>query len=278
MLGIRAKCNWHAACTVLVALLTLTVLACCCLTASAWAADSLSLTSGDIAVQASKVVKPGNMDKYIGRGKNVMVVAKSNTLNSRSMPIYAGSSSKSKVVFWLQGRSCVTCITKGMKKGRNYEFMKVWLPNCTPSIGYVKTSQFTFDVIDKATFGLPSTKGLNARRIKACKFALSLLGARWSGANSTDKRRGLACNQLLNKCYRAAGYQYSTGGAAGYRSSRYGKTIKRTCCAREMSCSITVWEAARTIMLACTSGMAMLSSPQLTRGIIIHEVGLELRG
>ena len=84
-----------------------------------------------------------NMDKYIGQ-KHSLIIATSNTDNAHNKPIFQKASSKSKKIATLQGRSCVVCNMSGMEKGKDYKFVKVKLPNCNPSSGYIRVSDYTF--------------------------------------------------------------------------------------------------------------------------------------
>ena len=164
----------------------------------------------------------GNMDRYIGLGKKVAIIATSDTVNAKTRPIYAKASAKSKVVCRLQGRSCVVCDMRGMKKGKYYEYVRVKLPGCKPSHGYVRTSQFKFGTLDVALFGLSSVKGGKVKRITACKYGMKLIGARYSHSNSTNKAIGLSCIQLVRKCYNRAGISY-------YKKKTIPKSKLRAC-------------------------------------------------
>lgn len=196
---------------------------------SGWAAclaASILLAALMCAMPAAAQAK--SMDAYIGLNKKVLVIATAKGDNSHYKRIYRQPKASSKKISKLQGRSCVVVDTSKMKKGKDYRFVKVLLPNCKPSKGYVRVKDFTFDTIDTRTFDLKSTKGKQAKmRIKACKHALTFVGSRYSHANSTNPRVGLNCRHLVLRAYNKAGCKVYASSPWIFNQSRYGKRIPR---------------------------------------------------
>ena len=186
----------------------------------------IAILSLGISAQPALAAKKGNMDSYIGLGSSKIVIATAKGANSQTQAIYKSKSTDSKVIFRLQGQSCIVCDMSGMKKGAAYDFVKVKLPKCSPSSGYINTSKYTFGIIDTSDFGISaspySTKAAEkTKRVKACKYALTLLGTSYPHGNVS----GLTCNQLLNKCYQYAGYGYSANSAAAYNKDTFGSKV-----------------------------------------------------
>ena len=169
----------------------------------------------------------GSIDRYIGLDKRYLIVATAHGTNDQFKPIYAKASAKSRKISKIQGRSCLVCTTSGMKKGEANSFVKVKLPTCKPSHGYIRTSDFDFDTIDTKTFGLTSRSGSNLQRILACNHALSFLGAKYSNANSLNKHAGLNCRHLVLRAYNVAGHKVWASRAYKMNNSHYGKKITK---------------------------------------------------
>ena len=169
---------------------------------------------------AGQAYAAGNMDRFIGQ-KHSLILATSDTDNSHDKPIFAEASSKSKKIFKLQGRSCVVCDMSGMQKGQDYKFVKVKLPNCKPSSGYVRVSDYKFDILSTDDFGLSGNEKNVEKRIKACKATLKYIGRTYGSHHH------FVCMSLLNKAYQAAGYNFNAPHARSYNQSKYGKRIKK---------------------------------------------------
>ena len=175
----------------------------------------------------STTAKAGNCDKIIGLGKNVKIIATVDTTNSKNKAIYKSASTSSKIIYKIQGRSCLVCDTSDMVKGKHYSMVKVLLPGTSAKYGYIRVSQFKFGKIDTSNYGFEKTTGTNAKRITACNYALTFLGSHYSNANSTVKSKGLNCRQLLEKSYDKAGIHMRAGRAYKMNNDKYGKKVTR---------------------------------------------------
>ena len=179
-----------------------------------------SIASNTSAKQTA--AKPGNCDKIIGLNSKILVIL----TPKKDTAIYSSTATSRKKLCVLKAGTSIIANTKGMVKGKNYKFIKVkHIVNGKEKAGYIAASRCSYTLLDKRNFGLSSTKGDNAKRIAACKYALKFLGTHYS----TSSSNGIDCRKLVEKAYTSAKISTSkhrihAGSASGLTS--YGTKIK----------------------------------------------------
>lgn len=165
-------------------------------------------------------VKKGNCDPFIQLPERYWVLATA----KKTVKVYQKASDKSKVLGKFTKNNCVVVNTRGMKKEKNYTWLKVNLKN--KKTGYIKTNQVTLDKLNVQTFDVKRNSKKNRQRIKICRYAIPYIGTDFvlGGSSLT---RGIDCSTLARKAMRNAGV-YVSSRALAVNLSQSGKKIKRS--------------------------------------------------
>ncbi|MDO4554039.1 MAG: hypothetical protein Q4B70_02690, partial [Lachnospiraceae bacterium] len=116
--------------------------------------EATTATATETTTQADKTtekVKKGNCDKYIGLSSSYMVLATA----KKTVKVYKKQSTKSTVLGKFTKNNCIVVNTKGMKKGKNYSWLKVYLKN--KKTGYIRVSQISLGKLNTKNFGLKTS-------------------------------------------------------------------------------------------------------------------------
>ncbi len=164
-----------------------------------------------------KKKKKGNCDKYIGLGKEWMVLATA----KRYVTVYKSTTRRSKVLGHFTYNNCIQVATKKMKKGRKYNWLPVYLRN--HKIGYIPKKYVSLGKLNIENFGL-EPKGKNKKRIKICQYGLPYIGVPFKlGYNSMET--AIDCSNFVKRALHSANVK-ATGFAVDL--SNQGKKIKRS--------------------------------------------------
>lgn len=171
-------------------------------------------------VQKKKTVKKGNCDKIIGLSKDYWVLATA----KKTVKVYKKQSIKSSVLGKFTKNNCIVVNTKGMKKGKNYSWLRVYLKN--KKTGYIRLSQVSLGKLNIKNFGLTTNSKKNRQRIKICSYGLPYMGTKFvlGGSSLTN---GIDCSTFARKAMRNAGVMVSNHALAVNLASS-GKKIKRS--------------------------------------------------
>jgi len=162
----------------------------------------------------------GNCDKFIGLDKNTLVLAKAKKL----VRVYKSAAKDSKVLGRFSKNNCIVVDTSKMKRGVNYEFLKVKLKG--KHRAYVLTDNVKLIKLDTKTFGLDQTIKQNRMRAAACRKGLPYLGINYNHSGSTMKT-GMSCNKFVWQCLRSSGLKMSKKSRSLTGLAKVGKGIKR---------------------------------------------------
>lgn len=184
--------------------------------------EAANTAGQETATEAQKktVVKKGNCDAYIGLSKNYWVLATA----KKRVGVYQKPSAKSKILGRFTKNNCVVVNTTGMKKGKNYAWIKVYLQN--KKTGYVRLGQVSLGKLNVKNFGLKTSSKKNKQRIKICRYGLPYMGTRFVLGGSSLKY-GIDCSTFARKALRSAGVKVSSY-ALAVNLSNSGKKIKRS--------------------------------------------------
>lgn len=166
------------------------------------------------------VIKKGNCDRFIGLTKDYWVLATA----KKTVKVYQKPSVKSKKLGKFTKNNCIVVNTKGMKKGRNYSWLRVYLKN--KKTGYLPIRNIAVGRINIKNFGLKTSLRKNKQRIKICRYGLPYMGTKFvlGGSSLT---RGIDCSTFARKALRNAGVRVSNHALAA-TLSRTGRKIKRS--------------------------------------------------
>lgn len=167
-----------------------------------------------------KQVKKGNCDKFIGLSKDYWVLATA----KKTVRVYKKQSVKSTVLGKFTKNNCIVVNTKGMKKGKNYSWLRVYLKNNKP--GYIRLSQVSLGKLNIKNFGITSNSKKNRQRIKICRYGLPYMGTKFVLGGSSLKY-GIDCSTFARKAMRNAGVKVSSH-ALAVNLAASGKKIKRS--------------------------------------------------
>lgn len=188
--------------------------------------DQATQSTTDQAAQTTQsqktttTVKKGNCDKFIGLSKNYWVLATA----KKRVGVYQKPSAKSKILGRFTKNNCIVVNTTGMKKGKNYSWIKVYLKN--NKTGYVRLGQVSLGKINIKNFGLSTSSKKNRQRIKICRYGLPYMGTPFVLGGSSLKY-GIDCSTFARKALRNAGVMVSSS-ALAVNLSNSGKKIKRS--------------------------------------------------
>lgn len=164
--------------------------------------------------------KKGNCDQIIGLSDNNWVLA---TAKSK-VRVYKKQSTSSTVLGSFTKNNCIVVNTKGMKKGKNYKWLRVYLKNNTT--GYLPLYKVSLGKLNVKNFGLSTDSKKNRQRIKICRYGLPYLGTKFVLGGSSLKY-GIDCSTFARKALRNAGIMVSNS-ALAVTLSNSGKKIKRS--------------------------------------------------
>lgn len=166
------------------------------------------------------VVKKGNCDHFIGLSGDYRVLATAR----KKVKVYQKPSAKSKVLGKFTKNNCIVVNTKGMKKGRNYRWLKVYLKN--KKTGYLPVRNIALGRLNIKNFGLKTSSKKNRQRIKICQYGLPYMGTDFVlGGNSLT--RGIDCSSFARRAMRNAGVRVGSH-ALAVNLSYSGKKIRRS--------------------------------------------------
>ena len=170
-----------------------------------------------------KKKKAGNLDKYFGLDKRYWIIA---TAKKKTYVYKKGGNNRGKAIGKFTKNNCIVCNFTHATKGKNYKWIRVYMPNKSNKKGYILLKNVKLNIIDTKTFGLSTKSAKNRKRIKICQYGLPYMGTRFKmGGNSLTQ--GIDCSTFARRAFRNAGVMVPSD-ATAWRLSNCGKAIKRS--------------------------------------------------
>jgi len=173
------------------------------------------------AAKKKKKKKKGNLDKYVGLDSRYIVLATA----KKNLKVFRKMDKKSDVVGTFKKNNCIIVCTKPLKKGRNYDWVKVYRKGLHGK-GYIPLEWVKLSIIDTKTFGLDTDSEKNRQRIKICQYGLPYIGTKFKLGGSSLKN-GIDCSTFARQAFRNAGVMVPSN-ATAWRLSNCGKSISRS--------------------------------------------------